>query len=294
MKKRFTLPFIFAGTFAITANAANIAVLEIVIPDVLEEDVEEAELTLRETRFLTDELRRQAAITLPKELSVLSREQIISLISAVDSAAKDSAVSKHSGELETVVDICKALKSDFATKSSISKLGNLLTLRVELYECEKGQPLGDFTGEAPDLKGLMDVIRGNAPKLFKKLSKEEEKEDAKPELKVAVEVTTIPANIEGMEKKYKASTWVAVGFDILGVSALGFGVYQHIKATSAYSDYEKFKRPNRMEYEYNPAQYDIPYNKKFKKVDDAKTKREVSLISASVLLLSGVMVHVWF
>jgi len=118
--------------------------------------VTRAELTLRETKFLTDELRRQAAITLPEDISVLSREQIISLASAQNDSAE--------------TDVCKLLKSD----------------------------------------------------------------------------------------------------------------------------YEKFSRPNRMEYEYNPAMYDIPYGEKFKKVRDAKGKREASLIASGVFLLSGVMVHVWF
>jgi len=278
MEKTLAIILFILAAFLAAANAANIAVLEIIIPEALDEDAEEAELTLQETKFLTDELRRQATITLEKDLSVLSREQIISLASEQPN---------DSGE----VDLCKILKSDYITNGSINKLGNLLTLKVDLYDCEKKQSLGDFTGEAPDLKGLMDVIRTNAPKLFKKLVKEEIKEEPKPEVKVAVEVTTVPTNIE---RKQKPSTWVAVGLDILGVSALGFGVYQHIKATNAYSDYEKFKRPNRMEYEYNPAQYDIPYNEKYQKVKDAKTKREAAFIFSGVFLLSGVMVHVWF
>ncbi|GBU24619.1 hypothetical protein R83H12_01253 [Fibrobacteria bacterium R8-3-H12] len=97
------------------------------------------------------------------------------------------------------------LKSDYITNGSINRLGNLLTLKVELRECEKKQSLGDFTGEAPDLKG-----------------------------------------------------------------------------------------PNKQEYEYDPAKYDEPYNDKYKKVKDAKGKREAAFITSGVLLLSGVMVHVWF
>jgi len=278
MKKTLALISFILAAFLAVANAANIAVLEIIIPEALDEDAGEAELTLQETKFLTDELRRQATITLEKEFSVLTREQIIAFASEQP---------KDSGQ----VDLCKVLKSNYLTNGSINKLGSLLTLKVDLYDCEKKQSLGDFTGEAPDLKGLMDVIRGNAPKLFKKLVKEEVKEEPKPELKVAVEVTTVPTNIERMQKP---STWVAVGLDILGVSALGFGIYQHVQASNAYSEYEKFKRPNRMEYEYNPAQYDIPYEKKYQKVKDAKTKREAAFIFSGVFLLSGVMVHIWF
>ncbi|GBU24618.1 hypothetical protein R83H12_01252 [Fibrobacteria bacterium R8-3-H12] len=49
------MPLFLLLFLALAANAANIAVLEITISDALEEDAQEAELTLQETKFLTDE-----------------------------------------------------------------------------------------------------------------------------------------------------------------------------------------------------------------------------------------------
>jgi len=268
MKKHLISTFLF---LAATAFAANIAVLEITISDVPEEEGEAAELTVQETKFLTDELRRQAATVVQKEHTVLTREQIIDLI-------------PEKAELNSALDICRAIKSSFVTNSSINKLGNLFTLKVELFECEKGTLLGDFTGESQDLKGLMDVIRGNTPKLFKKLVKEEE---TKPEpLKVTVELQNTPsANIE---QKSKTTTWVAIGFDALGVIGLGIGIYNHVNATNRYDRYSKFQP------EKDDNDEKAKYKALYRKVEDAQTARNISLTVGSVLLLSGITIHILF
>jgi hypothetical protein len=267
MKKHLISTFLF---LAATTFAANIAVLEITISDPPEEETEAAELTVQETKFLTDELRRQAATVVQKEHTVLTREQIIDLV-------------PEKAELHTALDVCRAIKSSYVTNSSINKLGNLFTLKVELFECEKGTLLGDFTGESQDLKGLMDAIRGNTPKLFKKLLKEEE---TKPEpLKVTVELQTSPsANIE---QKPKTTTWVAIGFDALGVIGFGIGIYNHVTATNRYDRYSKLPPE---EYDTRKAEYKALY----RKVGDAQTARNISLTVGSVLLLSGITIHILF
>ncbi|GBU26229.1 hypothetical protein R83H12_02923 [Fibrobacteria bacterium R8-3-H12] len=169
------------------------------------------------------------------------------------------------------------------TNGTISKLGNLFTLKVELFECENGTLLGDLTGESQDLKGLMNVIRSDTPKLFKKLVKEEE---TKPEpIKVTVEVKTAPpANIE---QKTKTSTWVAIGFDALGAIFFGIGIYNHIQASN---DYDKYSKLPPEEYDARKSEYKALY----REVKDAQTVRNISLTVGSVLLLSGITVHVLF
>lgn len=267
MKKHLILALTF---LAATTFAANVAVLEITISDATEEE-SEAELTVQETKFLTDELRRQATAVLQKEHTVLTREQILELI-------------PEKAELHNALDIGRAIKSGFVTNSSINKLGNLFTLKVELFECENGTLLGDFTGESQDLKGLMDAIRGNTPKLFKKLVKEEETKPAEP-LKVTVEVQTAPsANIE---QKTKTATWVAIGFDALGALGLGIGIYNHIKATN---DYDRYSNLPPEEYDVRKAEYKELY----RKVKDAQTARNVFLTVGSVLLVSGITIHILF
>jgi len=51
------------------ANATTLAVLEITIAN------DEVDLTVDQTKFLSDELRRQAMRLLPKDYSVLTREK---------------------------------------------------------------------------------------------------------------------------------------------------------------------------------------------------------------------------
>jgi len=138
-----------------TANAITIAVLEIITAN------DEMDLTVEETRFLTDELRRQATVLLPKEYSVLTREKIISL------------VSQATGNLSTAIDIGLAIKSEYVTQGFIGKLGNMFTLTIELYETSSGRLLGYFVKETTDLKGLLDAIRENSPTLFAKTTQKE-------------------------------------------------------------------------------------------------------------------------
>ncbi|GBU26224.1 hypothetical protein R83H12_02918 [Fibrobacteria bacterium R8-3-H12] len=268
MKKHLIIALLL---LAATAAASNIAVLEITISDApSEEEGEAAELSVSETKFLTDELRRQAATILQKEHTVLTREQIIGLI-------------PENAELHSALEIGRAIKSSFVTNGTISKLGNLFTLKVELFECENGTLIGDLTGESQDLKGLMNVIRSDTPKLFKKLVKEEE---TKPEpLKVTVEVKTAPQT--NIEQKTKTSTWVAIGFDALGAIAFGIGIYNHIQATN---DYDKYSKLPPEEYDARKSEYKALY----REVKDAQTVRNISLTVGSVLLLSGITVHVLF
>ena len=90
-----------------TANAVTVAVLELITVN------DEMDLSTDETKFLTDELRRQATVSLPKEYSVLTREKIISL------------AQQTTENLNTVLDIGRAIKSDYVTQGSISKLGGI-------------------------------------------------------------------------------------------------------------------------------------------------------------------------
>jgi hypothetical protein len=270
-----------------TAFAQTIAVLEITIPDTPEEENAEVELVVKEIRFLTDELRRQATVTLPKEWSVLTREQILAFAMEMekDTAETDSLVQEH--DLETALGIGKALKSSFVAEGHISKLGSLLTLKVSLYDTESEQLLADFTGESQDLKGLMDVIRGNAPKLFKKLLPEEEKEEFKPEpVKVTVEVQTIPTNITA-EPKTKLPIWVPITFDALSIAAFSFGIYKHFKAND---HYDKYSNLSPGDYYGNESEYRAAH----RKAKDAQTVRNVSFGVGGVLLLTGAVIHVWF
>jgi hypothetical protein len=253
---KFILAIMLSATMI---TAATVAVLEITIAD------EESELTINETRFLSDEFRRQIVKTLPSSYSVLTRDQLISSISGT----KDDFV--YSGYIE----IGKALKSDYVTYGSISNLGSLLTLTLGLYETNTGVLLGEIAKEAQDLKGLLEVIREKTPELLAKMPRDSASE--------VVPAATVLPNLPS-ESKSKTPIWVAVGLDALGVAAFGLGIYFNSKAVDSYKSYKNMEKGLQKE-EYDSA---------YKDVKSSATGRNVFYSVGTALLLGGITVHIWF
>jgi len=246
------------------ANAATVAILEITIPS------EEVEMTVDETKFLTDELRRQAMRVLPKDYSVLNREKIISL------------VPKTAENLNSVIDIGMVIKSDYVTQGLIGKVGGLFTLTVELYETSSGNLVGDFVKESPDYKGLLEAIRENSPSLFSKIMPAEAMQQP----------TSIPTNISSEPRSGKASFWVAIGLDVLGATALGLGLYSNANVKEHYNESK-----NRLDAPIESAPYSqrkSEFDAEYKKMQDAETMRTIFYATGGALLLSGIAVHIWF
>ena len=157
--------------------AANIvAVLEIVPAD------DEVELTLSQYRHLTDELRNRARITLPEEFSILTRDNIISLLPQDEEEQACLAEG-------CAVDIGRAIGADYVTQGQIRMFDGKLTLTVELFSSMNGNLLGSFVTESENATGLLNAIRENASPMFEKLSKHrfsglkdlQDEEKAKPE-----------------------------------------------------------------------------------------------------------------
>jgi len=250
----------------VAANAATLAVLEITIAS-----DDEIDLTVDQTKFLTDELRRQAMRLLPKDYSVLTREKILSLIP------------ETAENFNSVIDIGLVIKSDYVTRGSIDKLGDLFTLTVEIYETKSGNLLGDFVKESMNYKGLLDAIRENAPDLFAKITPETAKEP-------------IPTNIPTEPKKSKNSFWVAIGLDVLGATAIWLGVYNNANSSHYFNRSNDILKdiPDPDEY---PEQYDgkeKEFKSERKKMQNAETARNIFYIAGGTLLLSGIAVHIWF
>jgi len=138
-----------------TAFAINVAVLELVVSENPDEEENTTDLTVQQTKLLTDELRKQASLVLP--YTIYTREKIIELSASVPDGAS------------SVVDIGKAIKSDYVTRGSIGFLDGALVLTVELYSCENGTLLSNFVETAPDSKGLLKIIYEKSGSLFEKI-----------------------------------------------------------------------------------------------------------------------------
>jgi len=253
---------LFTAVWALADNGI-VAVLEIVVSEETDDENKTSELTIPQTKFLTDELRKQATMALAKTYTVLTREKIVALSANIPDG------------VTTVVDIGRAMKSDYITNSSLSYLGGLLVFTVELYSCESGLLVADFVKMASDLKGLLEIIHENAPALFKKINPPEPdaisavpantptnipQSETKPKstnllaLDLQVAGTTVGFNIpKPDETKSKNTNWPAIGLEVAGVAAIGFGVSR-----------------------------------------SSKTLKRISYIAGGVLLASGITIHILF
>jgi hypothetical protein len=287
---------------ALPASAIKLAVLEIIPSD------EEIELSINETRFLTDELRRRMIYGLPQSYTVFTREQILALI---PSDAED---------LTTAISIGKAIKSDFVTQGSVGKLGGSYALTIELYECNSGFLLGDIVKTAPNLEGLIEAIRNDTPRLagivaergpfIESAEMDRDRLNEEIDLQIARGRTgrnaplrsaataadedgSIPANINLMEK-LNTPTLIAISLDFLGVAMLGYGIYQNSKAKDFY---EKSQELVNDAYSMNLADYEkkkIEFESARSDMKSAESSRSFGLIVGSLLLAAGISIHIWF
>ncbi|MDR2581705.1 MAG: hypothetical protein LBC85_12040 [Fibromonadaceae bacterium] len=151
------LPAILSILLAITmASAQTLAVLEIIPSS------EDANLTITEFRHLTDELRTQAREALPRNYSVLTRDNIISLLPPEEEQAECLSES-------CAVIIGRAIGAEYVTQGFVGRFEGMLTLTVELYESMSGNMLGSFVTESEDARGLLGTIRERAPGLFARI-----------------------------------------------------------------------------------------------------------------------------
>jgi len=150
--------------------AGIVAVLEIVPGD------EDVELKLSEYRHLTDELRNRARGVLPSEFSILTRDNMISLLPQDEEEAECLADG-------CAVDIGRAIGADYVTQGQIRMFDGKLTLTIELFASASGNLLGTFVTESESVSGLLGTIREKAPAMFEKIpgaKKEEPKPVAEP------------------------------------------------------------------------------------------------------------------
>jgi len=251
-----------------------VAVLEIVPNN------EDVELLLSEYRHLTDELRTRARETLPRTgYTILTRDNITSLLPPDEEARECLAES-------CAVDVGRAIGAEYITQGFIGKFGEMMTLTIELYESMSGNLMGSFVTESKDIMGLLATIREKAPGLFAQLSVDKIENGElrmKNKENFAVEEQKLSDNSQ-LEKKSNASFYVALSLDLLGAAMLGLGAYQHINAGKLYDNYKKM--PHGMpKKEYDSA---------LKKSNDAKQMRDIGLCLGSVLLATGITVHIWF
>jgi hypothetical protein len=285
-KLLLTLAFGIATSFA----ANIVAVLEIIPSN------DNVNLEVSEFRHLTDELRTRARETLPRNAySILTRDNIIQLLPPDEKEAECLAES-------CAVDIGRAIGAEYVTQGFVGNFAGMLTLTVELYESMSGNMLGSFVTESEDVKGLLMTIREKAPGLFGKLS-ESLSEPVIPVLKdlqnkenpalQPSQTQPIATNIPlDTPKKSGTSLFVAIGLDVLGAAAIGFGIYKHIDSNKLYDDYKKKPAEPITQDDYD--KFKKQKDKLLKDSNSAGTLSNVGYAVGGALLAAGIAVHIWF
>ncbi|MCL2100637.1 MAG: hypothetical protein FWH22_02850 [Fibromonadales bacterium] len=288
--QKIVVQTIIAILFAITSvNAQIVAVLEI-IPN-----SEEVTLSITEFRHLTDELRTQAREALPRNYSVLTRDNIIQLMPP--EASKEECFDEN-----CAIEIGRAIGAEYVTQGFVGKFEGMLTLTVELYESMSGNLLGSFVTESENARGLLSTIRARSPSLFARIIPSGELKVESEEFKIQSEninsesnsqLSTLNSQLKEPAEKSRTPTFIALTLDVLGATAIGFGVYQYFNANKLYSNYEK--RPD--EYPKNEAELQKLENDKraeLRKANDAKSLQKIAYGVGGALLAAGITVHIWF
>ncbi|MCL2207181.1 MAG: hypothetical protein FWB90_03685 [Fibromonadales bacterium] len=264
-RKILALPLLLTA-FAPAAN--TVAVLEI---------VPSGEMTLKfsEYRHLTDELRTRAREALPGGYTILTRDNIMSLL------PPDSEEAQCLAEA-CAVEIGRAIGAEYVTQGLVGEFGGMLTLTVELYESISGNLLGSFVTESKDVMGLLKTIREKAPDLFARMPKSVSGEKLAIDFKPGEQPKKIDPQIGGVEKKSNAGFWVALALDALGAGLIYYGYAQNSEASDRFDDY--------MALEASSSQF----GDSWKKVEDARLARNISYVAGGVFLAAGIGVHIWF
>jgi len=263
---------------AFAHSSAVLAVLEIIPSSEVEE-----ELSIDELRLLSDELRRQAVNILPaNEFNVLTRDGMIALMPADEKEAECLAES-------CAVEIGRAIGAEYISSGRIAKFAGKLSLTVELYETMSGRLLGSFLTYGTDIIGLMETIKSESPAMFEKVKNHYFSGKEKPKVsdiekpKPAVSIET---GIKKEEPSSGMSKWVAIGLDVLGAGAIGFGVYQNSLVASNRNNYKEMRSSSQDD-------FDLAYEKM---VESSRNRnmRNAGYIAGGVLLLGGISVHIFF
>jgi len=269
--KKFSL-LLLAMLFATANSASIVAVLEITPSG------DDVNLSISEYRHLTDELRTKARETLPPAYTILTRDNIFQLLPPDEKEAECLAES-------CAVDIGRAIGAEYVSQGSIGRFQGMLTLTVELYESMSGNMLGSFVTESKDALGLLSTVREKAPALFAKIPEKSKIKDTPPP-------KSIPTNIPPAEsKKSNTSMWVAIGLDVLGAAAIGFGLYYNNKASDYHSELIKL-RDNVQLNDYDKKESE--FNSNLSNMQDAEKFRNVFYATGGILLAGGIVVHIWF
>ncbi|MDR2582996.1 MAG: hypothetical protein LBC75_05895 [Fibromonadaceae bacterium] len=243
--------------------------------------------------YLTDRLREAAVNVLPKQrFGVMTTESIVAFLGSQENTVK---VCKESSCL---ADLGRKVSADYVAQGRIGRFEGNLTIKVELYDTQKGNLIGSFTGSSKDVSSLLVVIDEKSSSLFQKVLEEstakppepaivvEKPEVAKLEPAPAKPEAEMPKSEKPKDKKYffsKTSFWVGLGLEALGLGMIIAG--SEVMESNMWMYQEEYDK-----FGYDQTYYDETWDN----VQSSKTQRNIFYILGAALLASGIGVHIWF
>jgi hypothetical protein len=238
-----------------------------------------------EAQHITNELRKQATLTLPQDAyTVLTRDNLISLIPQ-DEEEADRLL--ESG----VIEIGKAIGAGYVTQGYINFFDKFLSLSVELYETESGRLVGSVVLEATNAMELLKLVRENSPTLFAKIDK--------PVPAKIPEPTHEPAPIAPPAPSSSGSFWTAkkvlrVMAFAFSAASVGVGIWQNGKMKSNIEKAGDLHSGalQTMEEHGDGFEYKEAYSSFESKIDDAKFNEKLRnsfYIGAGVFGVAGMV-----
>jgi len=118
-----------------------------------------------ELSHLTDRLREIAVKTLPeKSYAVMTQQSIVAFL-----GSQEDMVRKCKESEGCLAKLGREISADYICQGRIGRFGEDLTIKAELYEVQRGNLVGSFTGSSKDIYGLLSVIDNEAFNMFKKM-----------------------------------------------------------------------------------------------------------------------------
>jgi len=183
MKPLFILLFLALATYAQQTSVA-------VLPS------DGTAINNDELEALTDEMRVAALKVLPTNaFTLLKQDVVIKRLGGMESYIKKCT------ESSCIVDLGKQAQVDYVSQAIVSRLGNSIRLKVELYNVRTEGLVDMLSEEADNVKGLLSIVKKKAPEIFSKIknysvSITSEPEGADLSFDVVYSKCTTPCKIE--------------------------------------------------------------------------------------------------
>jgi len=115
-------------------------------------------LNNEELEALTDKIRVMALKVLPTSSFGLLKQDVV-----VKRLGGAEAYIKECSESSCIVDLGKKAMVDYISQAIVSKLGNKIRLKVEVYNVRTEMLIGICDGEADNINGLLDIVEKRVP-----------------------------------------------------------------------------------------------------------------------------------